>query len=157
VHLASKWVKGQDPHDDVAFLTIAPRRIGGRMTEIQHVTGGYRLGFTGLKGERVTVTGYAAGSTNGPITCTTSIYLTHGFPSFDCHGYVAGTSGSPWVHTTAHGPEIVGEIGGLNQGGCTEKTSHSPMLSADAHLAYRRATAGVTGDIAPAPGSDNCR
>jgi Trypsin-like peptidase domain len=156
VHLAPAWVNRQDPHDDVAFLTVAPRRIHGKLTEIQRVTGGYRLGSTAVTGEPVTVTGYPAGARNDPITCTAKIYLTHGFPSFDCRGYVGGTSGSPWLHATAHGPEIVGVIGGLNDGGCIDSISSSPVIAGHAHAVYHRAATGVTGDIAPAPADDGC-
>ncbi len=156
VHLTLRWVKRQDPHDDVAFLTVAPRRIHGKVTQIQGVTGGYRLGATAVSGERITVIGYPAGTTNSPITCTAKSYFNREFPSFDCAGYVGGTSGSPWLHATSHGPEIVGVIGGLNDGGCTDSTSSSPVIAGRAHAVYHRAAAGVTGDIAPAPADDGC-
>lgn len=156
VHLTLGWVKRQDPHDDVAFLTVAPRRIHGRLTQIERVTGGYRLGSTAVGGERVTVIGYPAGTTNDPIGCTAKIYVNRDFPSFDCAGYVGGTSGSPWLRATPRGPEIVGVIGGLNDGGCTDSTSSSPVIAGRAHAVYHRAAAGVTGDIAPAPADDGC-
>ena len=156
VHLTLRWVKRQDPHDDVAFLTVAPRRIHGMLTQIERVTGGYPLGSTAVSGERVTVIGYPAGTTNDPITCTAKTYFNREFPSFDCAGYVGGTSGSPWLQATARGPEIVGVIGGLNDGGCTDITSSSPVIAGRAHAVYHRAAAGVTGDIAPAPADDGC-
>ena len=99
VHLTLRWVKRQDPHDDVAFLTVAARRIHGMLTQIERVTGGYPLGSTAVSGERVTVIGYPAGTTNDPITCTAKTYFNREFPSFDCAGYVGGTSGSPWLRS----------------------------------------------------------
>jgi V8-like Glu-specific endopeptidase len=155
-HVEPKWVTRQDPHADVAFLTVAPRTIDGVSKEIEQVTGSYRLGSTAVRGQRVTVTGYPAGATNNPITCAARIYLTETFPSFDCHGYVDGTSGSPWLRATRHGLEIVGIIGGLNQGGCYEYTSYSSPLGRDARDAYRRAADDAPADVAPQPGGDGC-
>ncbi len=156
VHLAARWTSRQDPDDDVAFLTVAPRTIAGVRTEIEHVTGAFALGATPGRGVRVAVTGYPAGAANDPITCSTTTYLTHTFPSFDCRGYVAGTSGSPWLRTTKTGTEIVGVIGGLNQGGCYDYTSYSSPLARDADDSYRRASRHAPADVAPQPGGDGC-
>lgn len=154
-HVEPKWVRRQDPEGDVAFLTVAPQTIRGVATEIERVTGGYWLGSTPVRGQRVTVTGYPSVAKN-PITCTTTIYLTGSFPSFDCRGYVSGTSGAPWLGTTRHGLEIVGVLGGLNQGGCHDYTSYSSPLARDADSAYLRAAENAQGDIAPPPGDDGC-
>lgn len=156
VRLDPKWISRQDPDDDVAFLTVAPRIINGRQTTIEHVTGAYKLGLTATRGERVTVSGYPGGSPNNPITCVTKTYLTREFPSFDCRGFVGGTSGSPWLKATSHGTEIVGVIGGLHQGGCVDHTSYSSPLARDAQRAYVRASDHDPADTAPARGSDGC-
>jgi V8-like Glu-specific endopeptidase len=151
-----KWVTRQDPDDDVAFLTVAPRTSNGGRTEIERVTGGYALGSTAQRGQRVTVTGYPAGGANRPITCSAKIYRTKEFPSFDCRGYVGGTSGSPWLRMTRQGPQVVGIIGGLNQGGCHDYTSYSPPLARDADQAYVRASGEAPADVAPQRGGDGC-
>ena len=156
VHVEPKWVTRQDPHADVAFLTVAPQTIDGKRTEIEQVTGAYTLGSTPGKGVKITVTGYPAGTTNNPITCTTTTYLTDAYPSFDCRGYVDGTSGSPWLRVTKHGTQIVGVIGGLNQGGCVDYTSYSSPLAKDADDAYARADDDAPADVAPQPGGDGC-
>ena len=155
-HVEPRWVTRQDPDGDVAFLTVAPRIIGGVRTTIEQVVGAYALGATAARGEQVTVTGYPAGSTNNPVTCTAKAYLTREFPSFDCRGYVSGTSGTPWLHVTRHGTAIVGVIGGLNQGGCHDYTSYSSPLAADADDAYHRASDHAPADVAPQPGGDGC-
>jgi V8-like Glu-specific endopeptidase len=155
-HVEPKWASRQDPDGDVAFLTVAPRTINGARTTIERIAGAYPLGSTAARGQQVTVTGYPAGSTNDPITCTAKAYLTKEFPSFDCRGYVSGTSGTPWLHVTRHGTEIVGVIGGLNQGGCHDDTSYSSPLAADADDAYHRASDHAPADIAPQPGGDGC-
>jgi V8-like Glu-specific endopeptidase len=155
-YVEREWITRQDPRADVAFLTVAPQTINGEKTEIEQVTGGYDLGSAAVRGERVMITGYPAGSTNSPITCASKVYLTEGFPSFDCRGFVGGTSGAPWLRVTAHGQEIVGVIGGLNQGGCYDYTSYSSRLARHARAAYRRASKDGPADVAPPPLSDGC-
>jgi len=156
-YVESRWLSRQDQRADIAFLTVAPRVINGVSTEIEQVTGAYQLGPTAVRGERVTVSGYPAGSVNDPITCTARVYLTKRFPSFDCRGFIGGTSGSPWLRVTKHGTEIVGVIGGLYQGGCYDYTSYSSRLAGDADSAYGRASEQrEPADVAPRPGDDGC-
>jgi V8-like Glu-specific endopeptidase len=153
---SGNWIVSQDPDDDIAFLTVAPRQIDGRRTEIQQATGGYRLGTTARSGQRATITGYPAGTDNDPITCAVTVYRTREFPSFDCRGYVAGTSGTPWLHATERGLEIIGVIGGRNQGGCHDYTSYSSPMTAGVLTAYQRAAAGARSHVVPSAGSDGC-
>jgi len=155
-HLAPGWLASQDPRDDFAFLTVAPRMIGGREVTIEQVTGAYQLGATLRSGEAITVIGYPAGSDDDAITCPTTVYFTRGFPSFDCRGFVDGTSGGPWLAHTAHGTTIVGVIGGLNQGGCVDSTSYSSLLARTAQAVYARAASHASADTAPSPGGDGC-
>jgi Trypsin-like peptidase domain len=155
-YLEPDWVARQDPRTDVAFLTVAPQTINGLRTEIEQVTGAYRLGSTAVRGQRVTITGYPGGGPNDPIMCVTKVYFTKGFPSFDCHGFVGGTSGSPWLAATRHGTRIVGVIGGFHQGGCLEYTSYSSPLAPDADAAYHGASDAAPPGVAPRPGSDGC-
>jgi len=156
LHLAPGWLSSQDPEDDFAFLTVAPQRIDGRLREIQQVTGAYRLGAKPHAGEPITVLGYPAGSDNDAITCRTTVYLTGAFPSFNCSGFVNGTSGGPWLAQTTQGTRIVGVIGGMHQGGCVASTSYSPPLTQDVSTAEARASDHAAPDIAPAPGGDGC-
>jgi V8-like Glu-specific endopeptidase len=156
-YVEPRWVTRQDPRADVAFLTVAPRQVHGTSREIEQVTGAYSLGASTVRGERVTITGYPAGSTNAPITCTTKVYLTGAYPSFDCRGFVDGTSGSPWLQATKDGPQIVGVIGGLHQGGCEDYTSYSSPLGPGAHVAYHRASRGAgAADISAHLRGDGC-
>lgn len=155
-HLEPGWMKSQAPQADVAFLTVAPLTIHGRRTAIEQVTGGYRLGGNPRSGEAITVLGYPGGSNNDAITCQTTVYFTGAFPTFDCGGYVGGTSGGPWLVQTARGPRVVGVIGGLNQGGCVDSTSYSSPLTQAARTVYTQASDDADREIAPTPGSDGC-
>jgi V8-like Glu-specific endopeptidase len=156
VHVAPAWLNSRDPHDDVAFLTVARRSIHGRLTGIEQVTGAYQLGGVPRSGSEITVTGYAAGSDDKPISCRTTVFFTGAFPSFDCRGYVDGTSGSPWLVRAAGATRLVGLIGGMNQGGCVDSRSYSPPLTQAARRAYVRASDDDPSDVAPGPASDGC-
>jgi V8-like Glu-specific endopeptidase len=155
-YVDSTWLAKQDPAHDYAFLTVAPRRVRGQSEQIEQVTGANRLGSRAIRGERVTVPGYPAGTDNDPITCTTPLYFSGFYPAFDCNPYVGGTSGAPFLVHTARGSVVVGLIGGLHQGGCTSSTSYSSPLGAAAQQVYHRAAAGVRGDDADPAGSDGC-
>jgi V8-like Glu-specific endopeptidase len=156
-YLDPQWLKNQNPHRDYAFLTVAPRTIGGTPIEIQSVTGSDRLGTAAHKGESVTVPAYPHGTNNDPITCTAPVYFAQGvYPAFNCNPYVDGTSGSPWLVQTPNGPEVVGLVAGLHQGGCETWTSYSPPLGSHALATYKRAVDGGKPDVAPQAGSDGC-
>jgi V8-like Glu-specific endopeptidase len=155
-HLAPAWLRSQDPHDDFAFLTVAPQAIHGRVTEIQQVTGAYTVGNEPQSGQAITVLGYPEVSNKGPRTCQTKVYFTDGFPSFDCRGYVAGTSGGPWLVRTSSGTRVVGIIGGRNEGGCVDSSSYSSPLTQAARRAYVKASEHDPADVAPPPPGDGC-
>ncbi|MFJ9517675.1 trypsin-like serine peptidase [Kitasatospora sp. NPDC101801] len=127
------WTDSADPEYDVAFLTVAP--VGGR--EIADVLGGFRLG-TGLGfGLPVSVTGYPNESEE-PITCSNRTAEQSATQErFDCHGYTNGTSGSPWLTEAG---EVVGVIGGYQEGGDTDRTSYSITFDHRVSELYRRAT-----------------
>lgn len=135
-----QWEADRDPQADIAFLVVAPRRINGATRQIEQVTGAYALGETAGRGQRVSITGSPAGGANNPIRCAATVYLTAGYPTFDCRGFVNGTSGSPWLRVTSHGTQVVGVIGGLNEGGEHDYTSYSSPLGADVDATYVRAS-----------------
>jgi hypothetical protein len=151
-----EWMSDQKITRDYAFLTVAPKRIGGAMTEIQTITGANALGTGATKGEAVSIPADPAGEANSPINCASKVYFEGIFPAFNCNPYVDGTSGSPWLSATPEGIKIVGLIAGLHQGGCQTYTSYSPPLGSHARATYQRAVAGGKPEIGPDPGSDNC-
>lgn len=82
----------------------------------------------------VTVIGYPA-SRDLPISCTnkpTAHSRTQ--QRIDCPAFTGGTSGSPWVNGNG---QVVGILGGHEQGGSTPDVSYSVVLGAEAAALYR--------------------
>jgi V8-like Glu-specific endopeptidase len=152
------WRSSQDPRYDYAILRVADQVRAGRRVGVQDVTGGNVLGLAPPTGTRVTDVAYNEGVDDQPITCTTAAYRDQGYPAFSCHGYVGGSSGSPWLvrvpgtHLTA----VDGVIGGLHQGGCYEYTSYSSPFTVRADTLLLRAVLHARPDMVPAAGSDGC-
>lgn len=152
--VSPRWVATQNPQDDYAFLEVAPAADGSRL---ETVTGGSVLGFAVPSGVTVTDIAYPYGIDDEPITCTNAVVYTTGYPTFDCHGYPGGTSGSPFLLTSRHGPNVVvGVIGGLHQGGCYEWNSFSSPFGLRTYATYLRAVLGLRPDVVPQAGSDGC-
>ena len=155
--VSSRWTADQDPHTDYAFLQVAPQTRNGRTVHLQDVTGGSLLGAAPRAGTTITSVAYPYGIDDEPIHCVNRIVTTDGYPTFNCHGYPGGTSGSPFLITHRHGPAtVVGLIGGLHQGGCYEWNSFSSPFGAGTYATYLRAVSGRGADTVPEAGSDGC-
>ncbi|AUG77110.1 hypothetical protein CFP65_2270 [Kitasatospora sp. MMS16-BH015] len=127
------WTASEDPEYDVAFITVDARN--GR--QIQDVLGGNELATDQGFGLRVSVTGYPSTSET-PITCSVrTSRFSDTQERFDCHGYTDGTSGSPWLTKSG---QVVGVIGGYEQGGATDQTSYSITFDRRVAELYRQAT-----------------
>ena len=84
----------------------------------------------------VTVTGYP-GSRETPISCTSRpVARSRTQQRIACPGFTSGTSGSPWVDGDG---EVVGVLGGYEEGGATADVSYSVVFGAKAAALYRRA------------------
>ncbi|HUO48512.1 MAG TPA: trypsin-like serine protease [Acidimicrobiales bacterium] len=162
VYVAAGWRTRRDPQEDDAFLVVRPQQRQGRSVEVEDAVGADRLVTSSGYGHEVTVVGYPIGTGGRPITCTTRTYDQQGYPTFACDGYVAGTSGGPWIVAAGAGSkatslgDLTGVIGGLHQGGCTPQVSHSSYFGADVLALYDRAVEGGPGDDVPAAGGDGC-
>jgi hypothetical protein len=157
VYVDPRWVASQDPQYDYAFLSVIPAQSGRRTGRLRDLVGGYSVGVAPQPGRRVEVPAYAEGINDVPFTCTAPAYSSNGFPAFDCHGYVSGTSGAPWLtHDKGSAPVIRGVIGGLHQGGCVEYTSYSSLFTGAVQTLVTRATRGGPADQLPTPGGDGC-
>ncbi|MFI8896207.1 trypsin-like serine peptidase [Streptomyces paradoxus] len=131
--LARGWVEGRHEDSDVGFAAVAPR--GGE--EVQDAVGGNRFVTGTVTGATaVTVTGYPSARETA-VSCTAEPHaLGRTQQRVACPGFSGGTSGSPWVN--GHG-QVVGVLGGHDQGGTTPGVSYSVVLGAEAERLYGQA------------------
>ncbi|WP_217546233.1 serine protease [Streptomyces sp. GbtcB6] len=135
-YLPDGWAHGQDEDSDIAFAAVD--ELDGRRVEA--VTGSNRFAAGVATGATaVTVTGYP-NSREVPISCTNKP-VAHSATQqrIDCPEFTGGTSGSPWVNGDH---EVVGVLGGHEQGGVTADTSYSVVLGTEAAELYKDATGG---------------
>lgn len=132
-YLPDGWADRRDEDSDVAFAVVAERH-GKRVRDVvganRFVTGA-AIGATA-----VTVTGYPD-SREVPVSCTnkpTAHSRTQ--QRIVCPGFTGGTSGSPWVNGDG---EVVGILGGHEEGGATADVSYSVVLGKEAAELYRDA------------------
>lgn len=134
--LPDGWAERQDEDSDVAFAVLYGRGSKyGR--EVEDVLGANRF-VTGTTtgATAVTVTGYP-NSRDTPITCTNKPTAHSSTQQrIDCPDFTGGTSGSPWVNGDG---EVVGVLGGHEQGGATADISYSVVLGSEAASLYRDA------------------
>jgi len=72
-----------------------------------------------------------------PINCTNRpVARSATQQRIDCPEFTGGTSGSPWVNGDN---EVVGVLGGHEQGGATPDTSYSVVLGREAEELYKDA------------------
>jgi V8-like Glu-specific endopeptidase len=138
----SKWKKDKDPNDDVAFLVVRSGR-----KKIQRVTGAETL-KTGTKlPKTVQVIGYPD-STSKPVKCTGPATALKGHRYlhqlvFDCDGFTGGTSGGPFlmrVSKSTGAGEVIGVIGGYQEGGVSPNVSYSSQFLSNVGDLYKQAT-----------------
>ncbi|MEU7097632.1 trypsin-like peptidase domain-containing protein [Streptomyces longwoodensis] len=135
--LPDGWAAGEDEDEDsdVAFAVLGPR--GGR--EVEDVVGAYRfVAGTAVGATAVTLTGYP-NAREAPVTCSNRPRAHSATQQrLTCPGFTGGTSGSPWVNGDG---EVVGVLGGHEQGGTTADVSYSVVLGREAAALYREAAA----------------
>jgi V8-like Glu-specific endopeptidase len=136
VYTADGWASDEDQDEDFAILQVAPN--SGH--DIEDIVGGNPLGFDDDFSDQVDLYGYPAG-TESPLLCTntTSRQATYQ-RRIDCPAYPGGTSGGPWISTSTG--EVVGVIGGYQQGGDTADTSYSSYFDHTMTALYRKAVTG---------------
>lgn len=132
-YLPDGWTKDQDEDSDLAFATVDEQ--DGRA--IEDVVGANRFTPGTTTGATpVTVVGYPD-SRETPISCTnkpTAYSSTQ--QRIDCPAFTQGTSGSPWINDDG---QVVGVLGGYDQGGDTDDVSYSVTLGSQAADLYKTA------------------
>ncbi|MFE6173090.1 trypsin-like serine peptidase [Streptomyces sp. NPDC056464] len=129
--LADGWAEGRDEDSDVAFAVVD--RQGGK--GVEDVVGGYRFaGGTAPGATAVTLFGYL-NSRERPISCSNKPRPhTRMQQRVSCPGFGGGTSGSPWVNGDG---QVVGVLGGHEDGGATADVSYSVVFRGEAAALYR--------------------
>ncbi|MEU7061062.1 trypsin-like peptidase domain-containing protein [Streptomyces sp. NPDC046197] len=133
--MPDSWSKDQDEDSDLAFGIIAPQ--AGR--SVEDVVGANRFVTGATTGATaVTLTGYPD-TREQPISCTNKPQ-PHSTTQqrIDCPEFTAGTSGSPWINGEH---QVVGVLGGHEEGGLTPDTSYSVVLGRNAAELYKDAAA----------------
>jgi V8-like Glu-specific endopeptidase len=141
VFVDSNWTEHKDPNDDVAFLVV-----GKPGQEVEKLTGAETLVTSFKLPKSVEVIGYPDKASE-PIKCFGPVTALHkaGYHQlvFDCGGYTDGTSGGPFLdHVSAHTGlgDVVGVIGGYEEGGDTPSVSYSARFYGNIAALYKQAT-----------------
>ncbi|MEV8324852.1 serine protease [Kitasatospora sp. NPDC056731] len=119
VHTTTGWSQKGDQDEDFAILETAPNN--GR--NVEDVVGGNRLGADEPFGATVRLYGYP-GDAEEPLLCTNTTGQQSTYQRvIDCPAYPSGTSGGPWINVATG--DVVGAIGGYQQGGDSDDVSYS--------------------------------
>ncbi|MFJ8626735.1 trypsin-like serine peptidase [Kitasatospora sp. NPDC093550] len=133
IHTTDGWARKGDVDEDFAILETAP--ANGR--EVEDVVGGNRLGTDEPVDATVRLYGYPADSET-PSLCTNTTSRESTYQrAIDCPSYPAGTSGGPWINTATG--DVVGAIGGYQQGGDTDDVSYSASFDHTIAALYTQA------------------
>ncbi|MFE9612837.1 trypsin-like serine peptidase [Streptomyces sp. NPDC006012] len=156
-YLPDRWAQEQDEDSDVAFAAVAQQAVGegrgkaegegkgtgegkGAGERVEDVVGADRLVTgMGIGATAVTVTGYP-NSVEAPISCSNRPSAqSRNQQRIACPGFTSGTSGSPWVDGDH---EVVGVLGGHEEGGSTPDVSYSVALGTEVAELYQDAVRG---------------
>jgi V8-like Glu-specific endopeptidase len=129
------WAQSSDPDQDFAFIQLGPNSSG---QQVEDVVGAENLGLNESFTATVRLYGYPD-TTDDPIVCSNATTQQSAYQRrIDCPAYPNGTSGGPWI-STATG-NVIGVIGGYQQGGDTDDVSYSAYFDSTIGNLYRTAT-----------------
>lgn len=141
IFVTPRWTAQQDPNDDIAFLTVASN---GRTVE-QAAGADLLSPFTPVTSLPAEVIGYPDNSEQ-PVICSAPAvpYQVNGLRQleFSCDGYTTGTSGGPFlvnVDPATGDGEIIGVIGGYQQGGYSSAITYSTEFLDNVAALYEQA------------------
>ncbi len=142
VYVNKAWAAQQNPNDDFAILVA--HRAG---TQLQKHTGAETLREFQSLPVQSQVIGYPDRS-DQPVTCTNAAraFVTSQLHQikFRCGGYPDGTSGGPFlvnVSSKTGTGDVIGDIGGYQEGGDVSYISYSPQYRTGIRKLYNTANA----------------
>ncbi|MEU8921321.1 trypsin-like peptidase domain-containing protein [Kitasatospora sp. NPDC048545] len=138
IHTTTGWSQKGDTDEDFAILETAPNN--GR--KVEDVVGGNRLGTDEPFDAAVRLYGYPADSET-PNLCTNGTDRKSSYQRvIDCPTYPSGTSGGPWIDVATG--DVVGAIGGYQQGGDSDDVSYSAYFDHTIAALYNQAVAAAS-------------
>ncbi|MFF2747651.1 trypsin-like serine peptidase [Kitasatospora sp. NPDC058048] len=138
IHTTAGWAQKGDADEDFAILETAPSN--GR--NVEDVVGGNRLGADEPFDATVRLYGYPADSET-PLLCTNTTGQQSAYQRVvHCPAYPSGTSGGPWINTATG--DVIGAIGGYQQGGDTDDVSYSAYFDHTIADLYAQAEAAAS-------------
>ncbi len=136
VYTTTGWTQGGDQDQDFAILQVG--QVNGH--DIEDVVGGNTLGLQTSFSTVVRLYGYPD-TGEVPLLCTNTTTQQDTYQRrVDCPSYASGTSGGPWIDTDTK--QVVGVIGGYQQGGDTDDTSYSAYFDHTIEDLYQQAVSG---------------
>jgi hypothetical protein len=152
-----RWLNGQDPHYDYAFLVVAAQQQGGRPVRLNQVVTGKQSGASPRPGKPGPSDRLRQRHERQTDHMHRSYQRRRRISDVRLPRFVDGTSGSPWIDTSRSSDlTFCGLIGGPHQGGCDEYTSFSSCFDRATRALYQRAVTGAAPDGLPVPGDDAC-
>jgi V8-like Glu-specific endopeptidase len=128
------WTHNSDPDLDFGFIAVDPLNGHQIADVVGHDTLARDQGFV----NRVFVGGYPDvryEPGDHPISCSNTTSRQARYQTrFDCDGYPNGTSGSPWLlhyDPVSRTGQVIGVLGGYQQGGNTPWTSYAAYFDKD--------------------------
>ncbi len=138
IYTTTGWSQNGDQDQDFAILQVAPNSSG---KQIEDVVGANPLGTNENFTATVRLYGYPD-NTDAPILCTNATTQQAAYQRrIDCPSYPSGTSGGPWISTTTG--NVIGIIGGYQQGGSTDDTSYSAYFDQTIAGLYKTAVSSA--------------
>ena len=140
------WLANSDPDYDIAFAVV--HETGHPGARLSTLVGSEGISFDAKLPAVVSGIGYPA-SGEQPIACLNTLKPFQPTQSeFDCSGFANGSSGGPLLLGVMPGSgrgELVGVIGGYQEGGLTAEVSYAAVFGSSAQNLYRQAVAVPTG------------
>lgn len=136
------WSADSNPDYDIAFAVV--QETGHPTARLADLVGSEGISFNAKLPAVVSGFGYPA-SGEQPIACLNTLKPFQATQSeFDCAGFANGSSGGPLLVGVAPGTgrgNLVGVIGGYEEGGLTPEVSYAAALGSAAQALYRQAAA----------------